>query len=208
MNRTAENKKRRIKNMNIVNEIKEWFESLFIRNVPGGTGNFLRRMYWKKKLSGGSSFTLYPGCVITGAERINIGEGVIVSRNCALYAHNNGTIRLGKKAGLNNNVILSASDGGEIILGSGVIVGFNTVMRACNHRYSKRDISIIEQGHVKASISIEDDVWIGANVTVLPDVKIGKGAVIGAGAVVNKDIPPYALAAGVPAKVIKENCRT
>ena len=55
-----------------------------------------------------------------------------------------------------------------------------------------------------ATIEIGDDVWIGHGVTVISGVKIGKGAIIGAGSVVNKDIPEYSIAAGCPAKVIKE----
>jgi len=194
--------------MRIFREIIEWFEFLFIKDIPGGTGRFLRRIYWKKQFSRSGFFTLYQGCVITGAKRISLGEGALISRNCSLYAHNNGLIKLGKRASINNNVILGASDNGEIILGNDVMVGFNTVMRASNHRYNKRNVPIIEQGHVGGRIVIEDDVWIGANAVILPNVKIGKGAIIGAGAVVNRNVPSYALAGGVPAKVIKENCRT
>jgi maltose O-acetyltransferase len=54
-----------------------------------------------------------------------------------------------------------------------------------------------------AKIVIEDDVWVGANSTILPGVKVGRGSVIGAGSVVNRDIPEYSFAAGVPAKVIR-----
>lgn len=62
-------------------------------------------------------------------------------------------------------------------------------------------IKFIEFGH---PIRIEDDCWIGANVTILPGVTIGKGCTIGAGSVVSKSIPPYSVAVGVPAKVIKK----
>jgi len=56
---------------------------------------------------------------------------------------------------------------------------------------------------VSGKIILEDDVWLGANVIILPNVRIGECSVIGAGAVVNKDIPPFSIASGVPAKVIK-----
>ena len=52
-------------------------------------------------------------------------------------------------------------------------------------------------------IVVENDVWIGANAVIMPDVTIGKGAIIGAGAIVTKDIPPYAVAVGQPARVVK-----
>ncbi|MCE9640174.1 MAG: hypothetical protein K8S22_08520 [Betaproteobacteria bacterium] len=61
---------------------------------------------------------------------------------------------------------------------------------------------INNQGHAAGVIDVADDVWIGANTVILPDVSIGKGAIIGAGSVVTKDVPAYSIAAGVPAKVI------
>ncbi len=59
-----------------------------------------------------------------------------------------------------------------------------------------------DQGGTRSSIKIEDDVWLGVNSTVLAGVTIGKGSIVAAGAVVTKDVPPYAIVAGVPAKVI------
>lgn len=61
---------------------------------------------------------------------------------------------------------------------------------------------IFENGNKK--VVIQDDVWIGQNAVILPGIKISKGAIIGAGAVVTRDIPPYSIAVGVPAKVIKK----
>jgi acetyltransferase-like isoleucine patch superfamily enzyme len=57
---------------------------------------------------------------------------------------------------------------------------------------------------ISKEVVIEDDVWLGYNVIVLPGVTIGKGSVIGAGSVVSKDIPPYSIAIGNPARVIKK----
>jgi acetyltransferase-like isoleucine patch superfamily enzyme len=53
-------------------------------------------------------------------------------------------------------------------------------------------------------VVIEDDVWIGAKASILPGVRIGRGAIVGTGAVVNKDVPPFTVVAGVPAKIVKE----
>jgi Acetyltransferase (isoleucine patch superfamily) len=71
------------------------------------------------------------------------------------------------------------------------------------HFFQKTDRFMKDQPTLVAKIVIEDDVWIGANATILPGVKVGRGSVIGAGSVVNKDIPEYSLAVGVPAKVIR-----
>ena len=73
-----------------------------------------------------------------------------------------------------------------------------------NHIYDDPKISIRLQGIRANGIKIEDDVWLGVGSTVLDGVTIGKGSVIGAGAVVTKNIPPYSVAVGVPANVIKE----
>lgn len=105
------------------------------------------------------------------------------------------------RAALSPNVHVSA-DSGTIIIGRCTAVGPGTVIRAANHRFDRCDIPIMEQGHVPGKIVIGDDVWIGANCVITPDVTIGNGAVIGAGAVVTHDVPPFAIAAGVPARVI------
>ena len=128
-------------------------------------------------------------------------------QNCSLYANGNGLIKIGDRVSINSNVILGGSEDGEIIIGSDVLIGPNVVIRASGHHYLQKDILINQQGHTGGKIIIGDDVWIGANVVILPNVTIGEGAVIGAGAVVNKDIPSHSLAAGAPATIIKENCR-
>ena len=63
--------------------------------------------------------------------------------------------------------------------------------------------TIKEQGVVRADVVIEDDCWIGCNVTVLSGVTIGRGSIVAAGAVVNKDVPPYSIVGGVPARLLK-----
>ncbi len=60
----------------------------------------------------------------------------------------------------------------------------------------------MSQGHQPGTVIIEDDVWIGANCVITPDVRIGRGAVIGAGAVVTRNVAPYTIAGGVPAREI------
>ena len=74
-----------------------------------------------------------------------------------------------------------------------------------NHDMSRTDIPIIQQPSVsRGGITIEPNVWLGARVTVLDGVTIGRDSVVGAGAVVTHDIPPFAVAAGVPARVIRD----
>lgn len=187
-------------------EIIDWVESA-LRNTPGAIGKLMRRIYWARKFRQCRSVSINEGCVIKGAENISLGDEVVLSYNCRIYAHNNGDITIKNRTKINENVIISASENGKITIGNDVLIGPNVVIRASNHNFEKRNVPIVQQGHAGGEILIEDDVWLGANVAVLPNAVIKKGAVIGAGAVVNKEVPSYSLSAGVPAKVIRENCR-
>ena len=84
------------------------------------------------------------------------------------------------------------------------MMGPNVSCYPRNHAFNRTDIPMNQQGFAEEKpIIIEDDVWIGANSIILGGVKIGNGAIIGAGAVVTKDVPPRAIVAGNPAKLIK-----
>jgi acetyltransferase-like isoleucine patch superfamily enzyme len=91
--------------------------------------------------------------------------------------------------------------GAAIKIGNGVFIGPSTVLRTFNHNYQRTDLPIKKQGGNGKSIIIEDDVWIGANCTILGGVRIGAHSVIGAQSLVNRSIPPYSVAYGVPCKV-------
>ena len=96
---------------------------------------------------------------------------------------------------------LHATVVGPVMMGNYIGLGQGTCVFGLNHVFEDTDEYIFKQGVTTKQIVIEDDVWIGANVTVLPGVTIGHHSVIAAGAVVNRDIPPHSLAAGVPAVV-------
>lgn len=98
-----------------------------------------------------------------------------------------------------NNVLI-----GPVTIGNDVMFAQNIVLSGLNHGYE--DITIVphKQAVTKKKITIEDEVWIGANSVVVAGVTIGKHSVIAAGSIVIKDIPPYSVAAGNPAKVIKQ----
>jgi galactoside O-acetyltransferase len=150
---------------------------------------------------------LRQGSIISNPVNITIGTQFTMSPYCQLFAQGekgDSEIIIGNNVKLNYNVMINASCGGKISIGDNVMIGPYTVMRAANHKF--RDISrpIYEQGHLPGVILIEEDVWLGAHVTVLPNVTIGKSSVIGAGSVVTKDIPPFSIAAGIPAKVIEK----
>lgn len=103
---------------------------------------------------------------------------------------------------IGRNTVISVYS--PITIGKEVLIGAYSYIVSSNHNYERRDLPIWTQGVIEAPIIIEDGVWIGAHVIVLPGVTIGEGAIIGAGSVVSKNIPPYEIWAGVPAKFIKK----
>ncbi len=128
------------------------------------------------------------------------GKNLLISKNCSFA--NPKYISIGSNVFINFGVKFIITT--TVKIGSFVMIGPQCMFLTSNYNYT--DLSKpMSFRSVKEDFPIEigDDVWIGANVTVLPGVKIGRGAIIGAGAVVSKRIPPYAIAVGVPAKVIK-----
>lgn len=93
---------------------------------------------------------------------------------------------------------------GGVKIGNGVYTGTQVQIAAVNHVFTDPDTYIKDQGITAEGITIEDDVWLASNVVVVDGVTIGKGSIVGAGAVVNKDLPPYSVAVGVPAKVVRD----
>ena len=135
-------------------EIKDWFEALFIRNLPGTTGIHVRRWYYQRQFSQSSVFSIAVGCRITAPENISLGNLVSIMHYCCLYAHDKGQINLGNRVSLNSNVLIDASQNGQIDLGNDVLIGPNVVLRASNHRYESKSIPIIQQGHSSGKIII------------------------------------------------------
>jgi acetyltransferase-like isoleucine patch superfamily enzyme len=92
--------------------------------------------------------------------------------------------------------------GGGINIGSNVTMGAGVELLAENHRFEDIDLLISEQGVTRQGINIENNVWLGNRVIVLDGIRIGTGAVVGAGSVVTRDLPPYSIAVGNPARVM------
>ena len=93
---------------------------------------------------------------------------------------------------------------GPVTIGKDVMMGPEVVIYTSGHKYDRLDIPMMDQGSTeKKQVTIGDDVWIGRRAIIMPGVTVGTGSIIGAGAVVTKDVPPYSVVAGVPAKVVK-----
>ena len=127
-----------------------------------------------------------------------------LTRMAVLKCGKRVNIDQGARYGLDILIGDNSSIGKNSFVQSGTYIGKN-VMIAMNHGFSRTDIPMCRQGLTRPRpVIIEDDVWIGTKVIILPGVHIGKGSVIGAGAVVTKNIPAYSIAAGNPA-VVKRN---
>lgn len=126
----------------------------------------------------------------------SIGKNVNVEKNATFHRN----IKVGDYSDLGIDCVI----GEKVSIGSHVMMGPGCYIYTSNHCFDRTDIPMMEQGmSVTKPVTIGNDVWIGSRVTILPGVHIGDGVVIGAGAVVTKDIPDYAIAVGVPAKVVK-----
>jgi len=110
---------------------------------------------------------------------------------------------IGKETYINGNCYLISGENSKIEIGSNCLIADNVHIRTTTHIYERKDILIQKQGHKEKDIIIGNDVWIGFGAQIMSGVKIGDGAVIGAGSIVTKDIEPYAVVGGIPAKLIK-----
>ena len=131
-----------------------------------------------------NKFSLGKGSTIESFSTVNNGVGDVI-------------IGDGTLIGMSNVII------GPVNIGNNVILAQNIVVSGLNHEYRNTDIAIKDQKIITATITIEDDCWIAANTVITAGVTIGKHSVVAGGAVVTKDVPPYSVAAGNPARIIK-----
>ncbi|MBJ7577778.1 acyltransferase [Devosia sp. MC532] len=131
----------------------------------------------------------------------------IFTTNLVLGAHSwiagNALVRGDVHFGAHCTINSFATISGKVHCGNAVRIASHASLVGFNHGYDDPQVPIYLQKHESLGITVEDDVWIGANCVIVDGVTIGRGAVIAAGAVVNKDVPPNAIVGGVPAKVLR-----
>ncbi len=134
-----------------------------------------------------------------GTSFLRLGDDVHLARFCTLRAGEQGvTLRHG--ASINIRCFLDGNGGVEI--GADTLLSPGVQVISGNHVFDNPKVPIRFQGTAYGKVSIGEDCWLGTNVVVVPGVTIGRGSVVGAGAVVTKDIPEFSVALGVPAKVV------
>jgi len=194
-----------------------------VRTAIRTASNVLKYRVRFGKLHAGAKYPwLEAHCQFGYPNRILLGSGVKFLRGAVVLADPNGRIEIGDRSTICRYSVVQSVGGiiqigsdslvgdfcnlfgqGNLIIGNNVMIASGVRIVPNQHTFDDPLIPIGHQPCRSQGILIEDGVWIGANACILDGVKIGSGAIIGAGSVVTKDIPSYAVACGVPAKVIK-----
>lgn len=138
--------------------------------------------------------------VVQITDRISFGKGTVV-KAFAVIQTQTGRITIGRHCAVSSFNHLSTGTK-DLVIGDYVRIGPNVTIMGGSRNFKKRDVLIIHQGSHNPGTEIGNDVLIGANAVILPGCHVGEGAVIGAGCTVHRDVPPYAIVAGVPGRVI------
>lgn len=129
--------------------------------------------------------------IVYAGSNINICKGAILSKD----------LTIGKNSGIGKNSVIN----GPTEIGENVMMGQDVMIFTSNHNTERVDIPMCLQGNTKVEkVILGDDVWIGARAIILPNITVGKGSIIAAGSVVTKNIPPYTVVGGNPAKFINK----
>ena len=174
------------------------------------TPYYLRR-YWRLVRLRRSRNVLLEGLVFLGRDvelyarpghgRIVLGRWVHIGDGTKLRAHD-GTLRIGDKVVFGSDTRVNCQL--DIEIGATTLVADWVYIADFDHRFEDLDRPIKDQGIAKAPVRIGPDVWLGTKCTVTRGVSIGRGSVVAAHAVVTRDVPPYQVAAGVPARVLRD----
>jgi acetyltransferase-like isoleucine patch superfamily enzyme len=162
---------------NILSELRLYICNEWITTIPSHT---FRLWFYRKlmKFQIADEVSIFMHCSFDAAKGLTIGRGSVINAGCRLDSR--GEIRIGNKVSISQQVIILTAD----------------------HDVDARDFA----GRNR-KVVIEDLVWIGTRAILLPGVTIGKGAIIAAGAVVNKNVQPFTVVGGVPAKLLRDRRR-
>jgi maltose O-acetyltransferase len=154
----------------------------FVSHATGGKfwiglGYFVRRAYWKSRLGyQGSKTAVSRKVVIHQPHMVTFGDRCTVAEFVHIWG------------------------GGEVVVGNNVLIASHVAITSMSHDTKAQ---IFRETIVKKPVVIEDNVWIGTGASILPGVRLGSGCIVGAGAVVTKDVPNNWIVAGVPARKIR-----
>lgn len=166
--------------------------------------------------------TIEPMCQFAHPRHIRIGGAVRFLRGATVLADPVGTIDIGPGSSICRYAVVQSAGGtismgrnaligdfcslygqGGLRIGDDVMIASGVRIVPSKHTFADPTLPISAQGSTSTGIEIQDAVWIGANAVILDGVRIGKGAVVGAGAVVTRSVPPGAIVGGVPARILR-----
>lgn len=186
------------------------FPLMIITYLPDLPGHYLRYSYYKRKLKNlGRGSRIDQGVIITYPQNVSIGDHVWIDKNVIILGEKG--IKIGRRVHIAQNCLIQG--GGLVRIGDYVgIAAGSMIFSATDTIYDGKRIGPMvplkyRNPVVKKPVTIEKDVFIGAGCVIFPGVTIAEGAVVGAGSVVLKDVPPWKVAAGVPAELIKDRPR-
>jgi acetyltransferase-like isoleucine patch superfamily enzyme len=157
----------------IVSELRLYIGNEWISKFPS---HRVRNFYYRKIMGFkiGKDCSIHMHCAFDCAQNLVVGKNSVINSRCRL--DNRGSITIGENVSISQEVIILTAD---------------------------HDVNAADFAGRSMEVIINDYVWIGTRATILPGITVGKGALIAAGAMVTKDVIPYAVVAGIPAKVIK-----
>lgn len=163
-----------------------------------GSGRFVR----SDLASCGEGTIFEPTCLVLHPERVHLGRDVYVGHLAILEGYHRNELRVGDGSWIGAQSFLHGAGGLEI--GRNVGIGPAVKILSSHHEIDgSLELPILHAPLVFSAVVIEDDADLGAGAIVLPGVRIGRGAQVGAGAVVTRDVPPFAVVAGNPARILR-----
>jgi acetyltransferase-like isoleucine patch superfamily enzyme len=162
-----------------------------------GTGAFTPEQF----RSLGEDCVFEPGVLVFHPENISLGRNVYVGHYAILKGYYRNEMTIGEQTWIGQQCFFHAAAG--LTIGARVGIGPGVRIITSVHQEAGREVPVLFSPIEMAPVVIEDDCDLGVGSVILPGVTVGKGAIVGAGAVVTSDVPPYAVVAGVPAKVLR-----
>ena len=156
----------------------------------------------------GEGSLIVPPYRLTSPRRMHIGARTVIGPYAfisvlgeRLGEQYDGVLRIGDDTSIGQNFIVSCA--GSMVIGSHVLISSNVHIGDAIHGYEDPELPVIAQPMSRGYVIVADGAFIGVNAVILPNVRIGRHAVVGAGAVVTQDVPDYCVAAGNPARIIR-----
>jgi acetyltransferase-like isoleucine patch superfamily enzyme len=175
--------------------------SIFLRRFKKYMPKLRGFIYQYKFKSIGKKCSLGSKITITVLDNnIQLSNNVAIRNNVIIGGR--GELTIGRNTVINEQSIIACYE--KVEIGEDVMFAPRCYVLDIDHAYSNKEIPISKQGYKTSPVKIGDGVWLGTQVVVTRGVVIGEGAIVAANSVVTKDIPPYTIAAGIPAKVIKK----